>query len=80
MTSRSPIEKLIKRESDKAILVTVTTARGNRADVWFPRSQVAIEGRVIWVADWLLDKKRAEVGGIVTLDPTAAQLAAQEAA
>jgi len=71
------IEKLIRRETEKALLVEVVTGRGNHAQVWLPKSQVAIKGRVIEIADWLLAKKAAEIGGIITLDVSvAAQLAA----
>ena len=64
--NRSPIEKSIRRETDKALLVTVVTGQGDYRDVWFPKSQVEVKGHIIWVAAWLLDKKAHEVGGIIT--------------
>lgn len=73
MTNQVAIEALVKRETDKAILVACVGCRGERKEVWLPKSQVRREGNVIWVAAWLRDAK----GGFVTLDPTiAAQMAA----
>lgn len=74
--NRSPIEKRIRRETDKALLVQVVTGRGDYRDVWFPKSQAEIAGNVIWVASWLLDKKAHEVGGIITINRDIAQMIA----
>ena len=66
------IEARIVRQTEKALLVTIVTARGDQREVWLPKSQIKPEGRVIWLSDWLLENKRREVGGIVTLDRTIA--------
>lgn len=63
----------IRRQTDKALLIQVVTGRGNIAEVWFPRSQIEIKGTVAWVADWLVAKKSAEIGGIITLDRSIAR-------
>lgn len=71
-----PIEApkgMIRRETEKALLIQVTTGRGTIAEVWFPRSQIEIRENIAWVASWLLAKKSAEIGGIITLDPTVAR-------
>ncbi len=67
-SQKSPIERLIVRQTEKALLITTTTTRGMR-DVWFPRSQVEISGEIVWVADWLLTAKARELGvAIITVD------------
>jgi hypothetical protein len=67
MTKAIQLPRII-RETEKAILVQVTTGRGNHVETWFPRSQVEIKGKALFIADWLLEKKSRELGGIITLD------------
>ncbi len=53
----------VTRETEKAICVnlTIDTKRGREGwDVWFPKSQVSLDGG-IFVSDWILDQKNAEI-------------------
>lgn len=58
----------IERKTEKALLVRVTTTRGER-DVWFPRSQIVIENRYIHAKDWIVEAKGRDVAPIITIDP-----------
>lgn len=65
------IDAEVKRETEKAILLNLDcdTACGHHGyDAWFPKSQLLIEeneksfgGKKISAADWILDKKAAEI-------------------
>ena len=61
------IEKVIVRETEKAVLVSIYSCDGP-GQVWLPKSQVTIEEDRIEVPQWLLDAKGRDVGPIVTLN------------
>ena len=47
------MEKAIKKETDKAVLVE----NDKKKDVWLPKSKIKIEeGKVTEIADWLKEK------------------------
>jgi len=47
------MEKAIKKETDKAVLVE----NDKKKDVWLPKSNIKIkEGKVTEIADWLKEK------------------------
>ncbi len=59
------IEK-IERETDKALLIAVGTENAAQRigrKVWFPKSQIQINGNVLECPDWLADKKLEEIMG-----------------
>ena len=72
LSNFKPIEALIEGSTEKALKITVTTARGTMRSVWFPKSQVQIRGGIAWVPAWLIAKKDPEVGCIITVDRTIA--------
>lgn len=56
----------IKKETEKAFLLTVEveTAAGRRAaDLWWPKSQITIEGDTLTAPEWLVRAKLAEKFG-----------------
>lgn len=72
MTNQIAIEALVQRETEKALLIEVVTGRGDHRQVWFPKSQIRQEGKVVWMPGWLRDAKAREIGGMITLDPAVA--------
>lgn len=56
------LEANIVRESEKAILVRCFCMRAGYHDVWFPKSQVSIEGGFIFGPTWLADAKARDTG------------------
>jgi hypothetical protein len=56
----------IKKETEKALLLTVEveTAAGRRAaDLWWPKSQIAVSGDTFTAPEWLVRAKLAEKFG-----------------
>ena len=59
----------IKRETEKAVLVSVRYFSGkavkadreNSLDVWFPKSQIEVDGADVFVSDWILGQKSDEM-------------------
>lgn len=60
------IEASVKRETEKAILVsaTIDTAVGLKSkEIWLPKScSKIIDGNHIKIKDWLWQKKNEEIG------------------
>jgi hypothetical protein len=63
----SPLAYQIERQTEKALQLRVATMRGER-NVWLPKSQCQIAGRVVWVKDWLYEKSSRENNGIIRTD------------
>ena len=54
----------VERETEKAVLLAIgySHACGHREiKVWFPKSQVRIDGNMILAAEWLASKKEREI-------------------
>lgn len=59
------IEKIV-RETDKAILasVEVECSAGRRGrDIWFPKSQIEVNGNTMTVPAWLANAKLRDIFG-----------------
>ena len=62
------IDGQVKRETAKAVLLDVTYdgALGLKGvELWFPKSQISIEGNAIFATDWIVEQKNDELAGRV---------------
>ena len=52
----------VRRESEKAILVSVLYGDVAKKDVWMPKSQVEVREDGVWASSWILDQKSEMFG------------------
>lgn len=50
----------VVKESEKAVMVSILFGDEFRKDVWFPKSQIKIEGGKVFASDWILSQKEKE--------------------
>ena len=48
---------ILKRETEKAFLITVTFGDMAKKDVWFPKSQTEVRETGIFASSWILNQK-----------------------
>lgn len=53
---------VVKRETEKALLVTVAYGDVAKKDVWFPKSQAEVREDGFFATSWILDQKSERFG------------------